>query len=324
MSGTPVSYAEHPAHGHPANTEPTTQSTDRDSTASHQPATNPDPTTGAPHPSFHPPHGKTGGSIDDAAQGGQSAASASGASKLPSNEISGNESSSNPKLASLNSTLKNGLRQFPDFPQKGILFEDIMPLFADHTLHSTLIQALELKIAQVFHTPPGESSDVDIVVGLESRGFLFGPTLALRLGAGFVPVRKPGKLPGQTIKATFKKEYGEDVFEMQGDAIKKGQKVVIVDDIIATGGSAAAAGELVRTLGGELVGYVFMMELDFLRGREKLDAPVYTLLSGQEEALANTDEALDGTLPLGRTTESAEEAQRSVAADGGAAAEVRP
>jgi len=110
-----------------------------------------------------------------------------------------------------------------------------MPLFASHTLHETLNKAMELQIASSFGTQIGDKSDIDIVVGLESRGFLFGPTLALRLGAGFVPVRKQGKLPGDCITETFKKEYGEDVFQMQSDAIKKGQKVIIVDDIIATG-----------------------------------------------------------------------------------------
>lgn len=160
-----------------------------------------------------------------------------------------------------------------------------MPLFASHELHTDLIRALELQIAQSFNTTTGEKSDIDVIIGLESRGFLFGPTLALRLGAGFVPVRKQGKLPGPCETESFEKEYGKDHFQMQSDAIKKGQKVVIMDDIIATGGSASAAGKLVRKLGGELLGYVFMMELDFLKGREKLDAPVHTLFAGQEEGL---------------------------------------
>lgn len=192
-----------------------------------------------------------------------------------------------------------------------------MPIFASHQLHSSLIRAIELQIADVFRTSTGEHSDVDVIVGLESRGFLFGPTLALRLGAGFVPVRKRGKLPGPCATETFKKEYGEDVFQMQSDAIKKGQKVVIVDDIIATGGSAMAAGKLVRQLGGHLLGFVFMMELDFLKGRDKLDAPVHTLLSGQEEKMG-------AELPLGQTKESAEEASKPVQDAGGAAAEQRP
>jgi adenine phosphoribosyltransferase len=123
-----------------------------------------------------------------------------------------------------------------------------------------------------------------VIVGLEARGFLFGPTLALRLGAGFAPVRKKGKLPGPTEVAAFEKEYGADHFEIQSDAIKKGQKVLVVDDIIATGGSAAAAGQLAQKLGGQLLGFVMILELDFLRGREKLPAPCYTLLSSQSTA----------------------------------------
>jgi len=103
----------------------------------------------------------------------------------------------------------------------------------------------------------------------------------LRLGAGFVPVRKQGKLPGPTETAAYEKEYGHDYFQIQGDAIKPGQRVLVVDDIIATGGSAAAAGSLVEKLGGTLIGYVFMLELDFLKGRNKLHAPVSTLLSSQ-------------------------------------------
>ncbi|KAK0284280.1 adenine phosphoribosyltransferase [Friedmanniomyces endolithicus] len=309
MSGTPVSFDQHPPHGHPSNTGPSTQNSDKPSTASHAPDTKPDPTDTAPHPILHGPDGKTGGPLNDAAQGGQSAASSASATKL----------------AHLKSKVKGGLRQFPDFPSKGVLFEDIMPIFASHALHTTLIEALELQIAEAFQTQAGENSEIDVIVGLESRGFLFGPALALRLGAGFVPVRKQGKLPGPCETVTYKKEYGEDVFQMQSDAFKSGQKVVIVDDIIATGGTAAAAGQLVRKLGGTLLGFVFMMELDFLKGREKLDAPAYTLLSGQEESSGESKgETIDDKLPLGRTKESAEEANKSVTDTGGSLAEGRP
>lgn len=190
------------------------------------------------------------------------------------------------ELHLLQSQLRSSLRQFPNFPQPGILFEDILPIFASPSLHAALLRALELHI-QATHpptlTPPFVG--VDVVVGLEARGFLFGPSLALKLGAAFVPVRKQGKLPGECVKVGYEKEYGTDFFEMQKDAIKPGQRVLIVDDIIATGGSAKAAGELVQMLGGSLVEYIFILELDFLKGREKLGAPVYTLLSGQEEAL---------------------------------------
>ena len=123
------------------------------------------------------------------------------------------------------------MRQFPDFPKPGILFEDILPLFSDPTLHESLIRALELLLEN--NLPKDEKPDV--IVSLEARGFLFGPSLALRLGAGFIPVRKPGKLPGPTEIASYEKEYGEDHFQIQSDAIKQGQKVLILDDIIATG-----------------------------------------------------------------------------------------
>ncbi|KAH8596624.1 adenine phosphoribosyltransferase [Bisporella sp. PMI_857] len=169
--------------------------------------------------------------------------------------------------------LRAALRQFPDFPIPGIDFVDILPLFASHDLHETLIDALGL---QVLSSYGGQKPDV--VVGLDARGFLFGPSLALRLGAGFAPVRKAGKLPGPTAEASFEKEYGQDFFHIQKDAVKPGQKVLVVDDIIATGGSAAAAGKLVEQLGGTLIGYLFILELDFLKGRDKLTAPVETLL----------------------------------------------
>ncbi|MCJ1288133.1 adenine phosphoribosyltransferase [Xylographa opegraphella] len=182
------------------------------------------------------------------------------------------------ELAGLKIRLQRSLRQFPDFPSPGILFEDILPLFADAALHRDLLRALELHILE--HHPSADDRP-DVIVGLEARGFLFGPSLALRLGAGFVPVRKQGKLPGPTQTAGYEKEYGTDFFQIQADAIRPGQKVLVVDDIIATGGSAAAAGSLVRKLGGSLIGYVFILELDFLQGRQKLDAGASTLLSSQ-------------------------------------------
>lgn len=208
--------------------------------------------------------------------------------------------SASAKLADLKVKLKGALRQFPDFPAPGILFEDILPIFADPSLFEALIHALELHITQTFTEKP------DVIVGLDARGFLFGPTLALRLGAAFVPVRKRGKLPGPCETAEYMKEYGADFFQMQAGAVKPGQKVLIVDDIIATGesfpllrihsqcsvlirsgGSASAAGTLVEKLGGKVTEYIFILELDFLKGRDKLNAPVYTLLSGQEEKLGS-------------------------------------
>lgn len=177
------------------------------------------------------------------------------------------------ELARTQIDLRAALRQFPDFPIPGIQFVDILPLFAHPDRHLQLIRALELQVLASFH---GQVPDV--VVGLDARGFLFGPSLALRLGSGFAPVRKAGKLPGPTVEATFEKEYGQDFFHLQQDAIKPGQTVLVVDDIIATGGSAAAAGNLVEQLGGKLMGFLFILELDFLKGRDKLTAPVTTLL----------------------------------------------
>ena len=134
------------------------------------------------------------------------------------------------QLASTKISLRAALRQFPDFPIPGINFVDILPLFATHSLHTSLIRALELQVIDSF-----QGIKPDVIVGLDARGFLFGPSLALALGAGFAPVRKRGKLPGPTEEAAFEKEYGTDYFQIQSDAIKKGQKVLVVDDIIATG-----------------------------------------------------------------------------------------
>jgi adenine phosphoribosyltransferase len=139
--------------------------------------------------------------------------------------------SSAAELASLKIRLLAALRQFPDFPSPGILFEDILPIFSDVSLHEALIRSLELHMIDTY----GEDQKPDVIVGLEARGFLFGPSLALRLGAAFVPVRKKGKLPGPVETESYQKEYGQDFFQLQSDSIKPGQKVVVVDDIIATG-----------------------------------------------------------------------------------------
>ncbi|KAL8940417.1 MAG: hypothetical protein Q9211_002282 [Gyalolechia sp. 1 TL-2023] len=206
------------------------------------------------------------------------------ATESPQNRLSPSTPSGAAELAHLKMSLHRSLRQYPDFPAPGIRFEDILPLFSDHRLHSSLIRALELQVTDSY----GQKQTPDVVVGLEARGFLFGPSLALALGAGFVPVRKQGKLPGATETVAFEKEYGQDFFQIQSDAIKPDQRVIVVDDIIATGGSAAAAGSLVKNLGGTLIGYLFILELDFLKGRDKLDAPVHTLLSSQEKAASKT------------------------------------
>lgn len=153
--------------------------------------------------------------------------------KHPQGRLPSTHPSAAAELASLKIRLHQSLRQFPDFPSKGVLFEDILPLFADFHLHQSLVRALELHVKTYYEEGP--DSKPDVIVGLEARGFLFGPTLALALGAGFVPVRKHGKLPGPTQTAAYKKEYGEDLFQIQEDSIKKGQRVLVVDDIIATG-----------------------------------------------------------------------------------------
>jgi adenine phosphoribosyltransferase len=153
---------------------------------------------------------------------------ANNASRLESQ--SSTSASSSSELASTKSRVKAALRQFPDFPIPGIDFVDILPIFADPSIHGALIRALELQVLQF-----NNGVKPDVIVGLDARGFLFGPQLALRLGAGFAPVRKRGKLPGPTVEASFQKEYGQDYFQIQADAVKEGQNVLIVDDIIATG-----------------------------------------------------------------------------------------
>jgi len=158
--------------------------------------------------------------------------------------------------------LKSLIREVPDFPKPGILFYDITTLLKDKKGFAQLIDALtELFIEK----------EIDLVLGIEARGFIFGPALAYRLNAGFVPVRKPRKLPAETVKWTYDLEYGTDTLEIHKDAIRPGQKVAIVDDLLATGGTARAAADLVKSLGGDIRGLGFVVELDFLNGRKKLD-----------------------------------------------------
>ncbi|KAF7301338.1 Adenine phosphoribosyltransferase [Mycena indigotica] len=177
--------------------------------------------------------------------------------------------------------LKSQLGVHPDFPKKGIVFLDIFPLLRNPVAFETLITNLIHHLTS--HTiPASPSKKIDVVVGLDARGFLLGPIIAMRLGAAFVPVRKKGKLPGQCVSATYVKEYGEDSFEMQSDAIKPGQTVVVIDDLIATGGSAKAAGELISVQGGKTLEYLFIIELTFLKGGSKLDAPVYSIVQSDD------------------------------------------
>src|ERR1039457_2015301 len=157
--------------------------------------------------------------------------------------------------------LKKLIREIPDFPKKGILFYDITTLLKDKTGFATLIDKLSEHYI---------SQDIDLVLGMEARGFIFAPALAYRLNAGFVPVRKPGKLPAETAKVSYDLEYGSNSLEVHKDAIRKGQRVLIVDDLLATGGTAASTAELASGLGAKIAGLAFVVELDFLRGREKL------------------------------------------------------
>jgi len=177
--------------------------------------------------------------------------------------------------------IRSYLTAHPDFPKKGIVFLDIFPILRNPLVFATLITHLVHHITS--HTLPNSpTKKIDVIVGLDARGFLFGPIIALRLGAAFVPVRKAGKLPGQTISASYEKEYGVDSFEMQADAIKPGQTVIVIDDLIATGGSAKAAGELVIKQGGKTLEYLFVIELLFLQAASKLDAPVYSVIQSED------------------------------------------
>jgi adenine phosphoribosyltransferase len=164
--------------------------------------------------------------------------------------------------------LKTLIRTVPDFPKPGILFYDITTVLKDKAGFATLIDAF----AQYYI-----GKEIDLVLGIEARGFIFGPALAYRLNAGFVPVRKPKKLPAPTAKVSYDLEYGTDSLEVHLDAIQPGQRVVIVDDLLATGGTMEATVQLVRQLGGEIAGLGFAIELDFLKGRAKFQE--YDVLS---------------------------------------------
>jgi adenine phosphoribosyltransferase len=166
--------------------------------------------------------------------------------------------------------LKRLIRAVPDFPKAGILFYDITTLLKVKRGLAQLVDAFaEYYIGQ----------NVDLVLGIEARGFIFGPALAYRLNAGFVPVRKPGKLPAETITIRYDLEYGSDSLQIHKDAIKPGQRVIVVDDLLATGGTMLATTNLVKELGGEIVGVAVAIELDFLKGRTKFpDTDVFSLI----------------------------------------------
>lgn len=166
--------------------------------------------------------------------------------------------------------LKKSIRDVPDFPKKGILFKDITTLCKDPAMFQRMVDLLG-------HRYVGKG--VDLVIGIEARGFIVGAALAYKLGAGVVLVRKPGKLPHKTHKATYKLEYGEDSLEIHQDAIQKGQKVIIADDLLATGGTAEAVLKLISGMGANIIECSFIIELEALGGREKLAPyPVYSLI----------------------------------------------
>ncbi len=166
--------------------------------------------------------------------------------------------------------LKQHIRHVPDFPKSGILFYDITTLLRDAHGYRMTVDAL---------AAPYADQGIDIVVGIESRGFILGAAVAERISAGFIPVRKPGKLPARAITQTYDLEYGKDALEIHEDAIEKGQRVLIVDDVLATGGTAAAAAQLVKTLEGQLHGLAFLIELLALGGKSRLAGEnVYSVL----------------------------------------------
>ncbi len=173
-------------------------------------------------------------------------------------------------MSELEARLRATIRDIPDFPKPGIVFKDITPILSD----VSLLQATVDHFAQAF---AGES--VDVVVGMESRGFIFGAPLALALGVGFVPARKPGKLPYESVGVEYELEYGTARLEMHTDAIAPGARVLVIDDLLATGGTAAATNKLIRQLGGEVLADCFVIELGFLPGREALgDVPVHSVV----------------------------------------------
>ena len=165
---------------------------------------------------------------------------------------------------------QDAIRTIPDFPEKGILFRDITTLLKNGEAFATMIDEVAEKVRPM---------NPEVIVGPESRGFILGAAVAYQLKKGFVPVRKPGKLPAEVLSHEYALEYGTDVLEIHRDAIQKGQRVVVVDDLLATGGTAEATARMIEELGGVVAGFVFLIELTYLDGREKLEGyPVETLL----------------------------------------------
>jgi len=170
----------------------------------------------------------------------------------------------------LSDSLKAEIREIPDWPKPGILFYDITTLLKQGNCFAQAIDAL---------TEPYKDKKIDIVLGMEARGFIFAPTVAYALGAGFVPVRKPGKLPAEKLQVHYELEYGVDSLEIHKDAVVPGQRALIVDDLIATGGTAKAVAEMTESMGAKVVGLAFMVELSFLNGRGKISGyDIHSLL----------------------------------------------
>jgi adenine phosphoribosyltransferase len=173
-------------------------------------------------------------------------------------------------VSGLEARITAALRDIPDYPRPGILFRDITPVLADRVL----FRSITTHIAELH-----AEHRIDTVAGIESRGFILGGAVAAALGAGFAPIRKPGKLPHERIRIAYELEYGEDALEAHVDAVEVGARVLVIDDVLATGGTASAAVQLVRQLGGEVVGATFLLELKFLAGRSRLpDLPVSAIV----------------------------------------------
>ena len=174
-------------------------------------------------------------------------------------------------MANKNIQLTEYIRNVPDFPKKGILFRDITPLLADRDAFAAAVEAL---------AGPFDGADIDYVAAVEARGFIFGSAVAKKINSGFIPIRKQGKLPYKTCSVTYSLEYGTDTLEVHSDAAKAGVRVLMVDDLLATGGTMAAACRLIKNLGAKIVGLSFLVELTDLGGREKLtDYSIHTVIS---------------------------------------------
>jgi len=171
--------------------------------------------------------------------------------------------------------LKQKIRNIPDFPKKGVVFRDITTLLGD-------AEAFKYSVDRMVEYWRGKK--IDAVLGAEARGFIFGAVIAYKLDVGFIPVRKPGKLPYKTCQASYDLEYGKNILQMHTDAIKKGDKILIVDDLVATGGTAKAKVELVEKMGGEVVGFCFLIELEFLNPRKFLKGyDIFSLIKYESE-----------------------------------------